>query len=121
MAGVSLKSLLRAKSADPAPVAALLAAMEGPLAIEDAAGSVLWGTAGIDGTCIPVVHGDTHLGCVRGPNASAKAAGALLQHLAGKESERRALANEVLHLYREVHLIDQLSEELTALFDVCAA
>jgi serine phosphatase RsbU (regulator of sigma subunit) len=121
MAGVSLKSLLRATSADPAPVAALLSAMEGPLAVEDSAGSLLFGAAGTEGACIPVIHGDARLGCVKGPNASAKAAGALLQHLAGKESERRALANEVLHLYREVHLIDQLSEELTALLDVGAA
>ncbi len=42
---------------------------------------------------------------------------ALLSHLAAKESERRALAAEVLHLYREVHLIEQLSEQLAALLD----
>jgi serine phosphatase RsbU (regulator of sigma subunit) len=43
-----------------------------------------------------------------------------LTHLATREAERRALAAEVLHLYREVHLIDQLSEDLTALLDVSA-
>ena len=39
------------------------------------------------------------------------------QHLAARESEGRALASEVLHLYREVHLIEQLSEQLAALLE----
>jgi serine phosphatase RsbU (regulator of sigma subunit) len=37
-----------------------------------------------------------------------------------KEQERRALSTEVLHLYREVHLIEQLSEQLAALLDLAA-
>ena len=44
----------------------------------------------------------------------------LLTHLAAKERESRAMAAEVLHLYREVHLIDQLSEQLVALLDLNA-
>jgi GAF domain-containing protein len=42
----------------------------------------------------------------------------LLTHLAARESEGRALASEVLHLYREVHLIEQLSEQLAALLNL---
>jgi hypothetical protein len=44
----------------------------------------------------------------------------LLTHLAARESEGRALASEVLHLYREVHLIEQLSEQLAALLNLSA-
>ena len=44
----------------------------------------------------------------------------LLTHLGGRESEGRALAAEVLHLYREVHLIEQLSEQLVALLNSTA-
>ena len=55
-----------------------------------------------------------------GPPAAAAAAAGLLTHLAAKESERRALAGEVLHLYREVHLIEHLSEQLAALLDLSA-
>ena len=36
----------------------------------------------------------------------------------GRESEGRSLASEVLHLYREVHLIEQLSEQLAALLNL---
>jgi serine phosphatase RsbU (regulator of sigma subunit) len=120
MANLSLKSLLSAKSGSSAPVAALMAALEGPLSIQDTAGNVLMGTPGGGGACVPVAYGDVPLGCVAGPPASAEALGSLLAHFVAKEAERRALAAEVLHLYREVHLIDQLSEELTALLDVPA-
>ena len=44
----------------------------------------------------------------------------VIQHLAAKETENRALAGEVLHLYREVHLIEQLSEQLAALLNPSA-
>ena len=49
---------------------------------------------------------------------AADAVALLLAHLAARESEGRALASEVLHLYREVHLIEQLSEQLAALIDL---
>ncbi len=44
----------------------------------------------------------------------------MLAHLAARESEQRALASETLHLYREIHLIEQLSEQLAALLDLTA-
>ena len=55
---------------------------------------------------------------VLGGPATATAVAALLTHLAGRESGNRALAAEVLHLYREVHLIEELSEQLAALLDL---
>lgn len=120
MGNLSLKTLLRAKAGVGAPVAALLASLEGPLSIQDCAGSVLMGTPGEGLSRVPVFCAETALGCVTGPPASASALALLLRHLADREAERHSLAAEVLHLYREVHLIDQLSEQLTALLDVSA-
>jgi len=120
MANLSLKSLLGARF-DAAPsVTALISALEGPLGIEDAAGNLLMGAARAGPCRVPVAHHDGVLGHVIGPAASAEALGALLRYLVAKEAERRALAGEVLHLYREIHLIDQLSEDLTALLEISA-
>jgi len=55
-----------------------------------------------------------------GPADAAQVTAQLLAHLAARESEGRALAAEVLHLYREVHLIEQLSEQLVALLNSAA-
>jgi serine phosphatase RsbU (regulator of sigma subunit) len=120
MAKLSLKTLLSASSGADAPVAVLLAALQGPLSIEDCSGKVLMGTPAPGAPRVPVDYADACLGCVSGPRASVDAVVSLLTHMAAREVERRALAGEVLHLYREIHLIDQLSEELTALLDVSA-
>src|SRR6185437_8143623 len=69
---------------------------------------------------VPVVHDGTILGFVIGSSAAANALASLLGHLAAREFETRALASEVLHLYREVHLIEQLSEQLSALLNLSA-
>jgi serine phosphatase RsbU (regulator of sigma subunit) len=120
MSNLSLKTLLRAKSNDAPVIASLMAALEGPLIIEDTSGNLLMGEP-VNGTArVPVVCGGIALGCVAGPPSSAKALGSLLTRLAAREAERHALGAEVLHLYREIHLIDQLSEDLTALLDVSA-
>ena len=42
----------------------------------------------------------------------------LLDHLVGRDIERKALGAEVLHLYREINLIYSFSEKLAALLDV---
>lgn len=120
MSKVSLKSLLRAKSSDAVVVASLMAALDGPLTIEDASGNCLMGPPANGTARVPVVSEGLALGCVAGPASSAQALGSLLARLAAKEVERHALGAEVLHLYREIHLIDQLSEDLTALLDVSA-
>lgn len=120
MANLSLKTLLRAKSSDAPVIALLMSALDGPLTIEDASGNLLMGTPANGTSRVPVVFGGIALGSVAGPPSSAKALGSLLARLAGREAERHALGAEVLHLYREIHLIDQLSEDLTALLDVSA-
>jgi len=69
---------------------------------------------------VPVQFEDATLGFVVGPSEAATAIALLLQHFASRQSEARALAAEVLHLYREVHLIEQLSEQLAALLNSAA-
>jgi hypothetical protein len=69
---------------------------------------------------VPVVFESASLGYVVGSAETANATALLLAYFAERESEGRALAAEVLHLYREVHLIEQLSEQLVALLDSSA-
>jgi len=68
----------------------------------------------------PVLHEDVILGYVIGASSSASAIASLLTHLASRDSENRALASEVLHLYREIHLIEELSEQLAPLLGIGA-
>ncbi len=69
------------------------------------------------GDRFPVSHDGKDIGWVTGPNGAAAVA-TLLRFLADKESERKALGAEVLHLYREVNLIYSFSEKLAALLDL---
>jgi hypothetical protein len=120
MAALTLKSLLRPRGGASSPVAALVEAMGGTVGIVDTSGKLLLGALSAEPCRFPVTLKDAILGWVTGPPAAAGAAASLLTHLAAQESERRALAGEVLHLYREVHLIEYLSEQLTALLDLSA-
>jgi serine phosphatase RsbU (regulator of sigma subunit) len=67
---------------------------------------------------LPVHVNDADVGYVIADPAVALPIAELLTHLASRETESRALAAEVLHLYREINLIEQLSEDLAALLDV---
>ena len=91
------------------------------LRVTDASGKCLFGDPSSDTSTaeqIPILHEGSVLGYVTGPTAQATMAAQLLMHLAAQETERRALAAEVLHLYREVHLIEHLSEELAPLLNL---
>jgi hypothetical protein len=123
MAPVTMKSLLRPASGSAAAIDALLMALHPGVCIVDTQGRTLLGT-GLEGATdhsrIPVDLEGRSLGYAVGPRESAQAAAAILAHMAARESEGRALAAEVLHLYREVHLIEQLSEQLVALLNSAA-
>jgi serine phosphatase RsbU (regulator of sigma subunit) len=118
MAGVTLKTLVGAKSGALSTLTELIEAMGGNIGIADATGKQLLGGPSGGPSRLPVSLDDATLGWVTGSPAAAGAVACLLTHLAAKESERRALSTEVLHLYREVHLIEQLSEQLAALLDL---
>jgi hypothetical protein len=124
MPGPTLRALVSPRSGSLPALKALLDAANADLCIFDTAGKVLLGGASTETSAdyarVPVQFEDATLGFVAGPSASANAVALLLTHLAARESEGRALASEILHLYREVHLIEQLSEQLAALLDLSA-
>lgn len=116
MARISLKQIVGAQNGLRPVVAALELAFGSTVAVEDASGDPLLGTAP-GGERFPVAHDGKSLGWVSGAQG-AEAVATLLQFLAEKESERKALGSEVLHLYREVNLIYSFSEKLAALLDL---
>ena len=124
MPGPTLRALLSPRSGSLPALTALLDASNADICIFDLAGKGLLGVpsteASADYARVPVQFENSTLGFVTGPSAPATAVAPLLTHLAARESEGRALASEILHLYREVHLIEQLSEQLAALLDLSA-
>jgi hypothetical protein len=123
MPAPTLRALLSPRSSSLPALKALLGAANDEICISDAGGKTLLGVAAkesADHARVPVEFEGTTLGFVAGPSASANAVALLLTHLAARESEGRGLASEILHLYREIHLIEQLSEQLAALLDLSA-
>ena len=122
MAAPTLKTLLTSRSGGAPVFAAIREHLAPGICIVDAAGKYLLGDASSASLSecerIPVVHDSAPLGYVIGPSGHASAIALLLKHLAARDSESRALASEVLHLYREIHLIEELSEQLAPLLNV---
>ncbi len=122
MASLTLKALLRPKTGGLSALEALREALGNDLRVVDPAGKALLGENSADPSReelrVPVTLEGATLGFVAGPSEPAAALASLLSYLAARESEGRALAAEVLHLYREVHLIEQLSEQLAALLNI---
>jgi hypothetical protein len=123
MPSVPLRALISPKSGGFAALTALLEAAGSQLSIVDPSGKVLMGKACSNGangedSRAEVRSEEATLGYVAGPAASAGALAEFLKYMAARESERRAMASEVLNLYREVHLIEHLSEELAALLNL---
>jgi serine phosphatase RsbU (regulator of sigma subunit) len=122
MAALTLKSILGPRSANYPAVVALRDALGSNICVLDASGKILLGEpAPADPTPshprIPVLLDGITLGHVAGPAPAANALALLLAQLAAREHEGRSLAAEVLHLYREINLIEQLSEQLAALLN----
>ncbi|MGA8941003.1 MAG: GAF domain-containing SpoIIE family protein phosphatase [Acidobacteriaceae bacterium] len=121
MPGLTLKSVLRPKSGSFSAITALLKTMGTTIGVVDPLGKPLLGEileeSFADAARVPVELEDATLGFVVGPAEPANAVALLLAHFVARESESRALAAEVLHFYREVHLIEQLSEQLAALLN----
>src|ERR1700753_1687453 len=105
MSGVKLRSLLSPRSSSLAALTLVCDAIGDAVCIVDASDKPLLGqlpSAELsDAIRVPVVHEGAAVGFVFGPAASASALAQLLAPLAARESESRALAAEVLHLYRE--------------------
>jgi GAF domain-containing protein len=124
MPGLTLRALLSPRSGSLPALTTLLEATGGNICVVDTSGKTLLGTpsteASADQARVPIHFEETTLGFVTGPSTTANAVALLFTHLAARESEGRALASEILHLYREVHLIEQLSEQLAALLNLSA-
>jgi phosphoserine phosphatase RsbU/P len=114
-----LKQIIGRQPEVPALVSALAGALDTRIAIEDPEGRLLHGEAlPRDGTLrFPVNNGAASIGWVSGLR-DVQMVASLLEHLVGRETERKALGAEVLHLYREINLIYSFSEKLAALLDV---
>jgi len=124
MAEITLRSLVSKRSGNLPALSAIIEATDGKISVTDPSGKVLFGDLSTElapnSSSMPVLFDEEILGFVSGPAATAKALALLLTQLAARESESRSLASEVLHLYREVHLIEQLSEQLSALLNFSA-
>jgi hypothetical protein len=124
MAPLTLKFLLSQRSGNLPAISALREVMGAGISIVDPSGKLLLGES-FNGNYssdsrVPVQYEESTLGFVTGPAAAASALALLLTQLASRETEGRALGAEVLHLYREVNLIEQLSEQLSALLNSSA-
>jgi serine phosphatase RsbU (regulator of sigma subunit) len=118
MATLNLRQIIGRQPEAQALVADLATLTGAPVTVEDAHGIVLHGNAALaDAVRFPVTAGGASIGWVAGHDQAVVVA-RLLEHLLAKEVERRALATEVLNLYREVNLIYSFSEKLAALLDV---
>ena len=121
MPTLTLRSLLGRRSPAYSVVQALLESMGNTVHITDPNGTVLVGSStNPDQNSISVNHDGVTGGYVIGAAAQAEPVAALIRHLWSKEIESRSLGSEVLHLYREVHLIEQLSEQLAQVLDLPA-
>jgi serine phosphatase RsbU (regulator of sigma subunit) len=114
----ALTHLLRPSRDAHTLLAEIVSAIGEPISIEDVDGLLLHGQVlSHPGGRYPITVDGTALGWASG-SPSARNVAALLDHLLAKESERKALGTEVLHLYREVNLIYSFSEKLAALLDL---
>jgi len=118
MARVTLASIVPRQKDAQALLAAMQGSLETPLNVTDVDGRVLYGSApSSDAVRHLVSYDDKPLGYVEAAGYGRVIAD-VLEHLLGKECERKALGSEVLHLYREVNLIYNFSEKLASLLDV---
>ncbi len=119
MPGIPLRALVGPKSESYAAIKALCDLSESPISVADRSGKLLLGSALPDEHPGAVIEsGGETMGFVVGSSPAAGALVLLLNHLAAREAESRSLGAEVLHLYREANLIEQLSEQLAALLDL---
>ncbi|MBD2326900.1 adenylate/guanylate cyclase domain-containing protein [Alkalinema sp. FACHB-956] len=117
MLPLNLKRLLSKKDTI-ALIHQMVAIVPTPIAICDAAGNVLVGEgSAASGQNYPVTVEGTEIGCVKG-HPQAQAIANLLNYLASKELEKRTLAQETLDRYKEITLLYDLSDKISANLDL---
>lgn len=123
MASFKLRTLFTSGSHSAKAIESLCSALNSRACILDAFDRPLLGTVcdlPSSHVRLPIRVDEADIGYVLAEPAAADPILQLLTHLSFRESESRALAAEVLHLYRELNLFEQLSEDLAALLDVSA-
>ncbi len=119
MSKVSIRDLVRKRKDVSAVVSAVAGAMNAGIRIEGPDGEHVFGAAGNGSAARSAVLLDgERLGWVSGGGSQDAPMAAFLEYLAAGEAERKTLAGEVLHLYREVNLIYSFSEKLAATLDL---
>lgn len=120
MTQLKLKKLLSKKKEIAAIVSGLLQTIDEPISIYDGAGAVLVDAPSPKAnekyfiTC----QGEI-IGWAVGPE-QAELIAAVLTHLANREAEKNTLADELLERYRELNLLYNLAEKLTASLELAA-
>lgn len=113
----NLKRILSKKGEAAALIAEVISASGMPSAIWDTDGHLLLGAAGAEPDDILDKHAIHYDGEVVGWTSGGEQApllAALLTHLVAREAEKEELLEEVLDLYRQVNLLFNLSDKLTA-------
>ena len=120
MGDLNLRTLVKPRSGSFAAIQAMREALGSELCVVDPADKPLLGEIVPKEAHlrVPVRLGESTLGFVLGPHGSASAFASLLSHLAERESESRAFTAEVLQLYREINVVERLSEQLAPLIDL---
>ena len=111
MTVVQLKNIVGRRNASSKQLQSLIEEMKASVTIEDSEGALLYDGGGADSGRFPVNVDDYVIGWVMG-DESARVIAGILSLIAGKESERKHLGNEVLSLYGEVNRIFNFSEKL---------
>lgn len=99
-------------------IANAVKAIEDYIIIQDVEGNILIGSeSGKPTNKYPVEVLGQAIGWVEGSEKASAVAG-LLSHLANKEFEKKTLANELLDKYREITLLYEISQKLSASLDL---
>ena len=116
MARLSLKTIMK-KNGTGNLIHSLMHEIKTAAWIEDGSGEILIGNGEQETTfSYPVTIEGRIIGYVKG-DENALIIANILDHLAIKETEKKKLASEVLHLYQEINMIFNFSEKLAQTID----
>ena len=116
MLRITIRKLLQKNPSIRFGIETLVSQSKNGLVILDQDGSVILGQLTQDSAGYEVIADDAVIGKVIG-DQQAEAIAQILQSLVNKDTEKRKLGDEVLHLYREINLIYKYSEKLSETID----
>ena len=118
MSSINLRKLLVRDKDVSSLITNLIATLGGAIGIQDVGGALLLGQdAGAASHKYPLALDDQLLGWVIGDEKAAAVA-AIVSYIANREHEKKSLAREVLDRYRELNLLYDVSEKMSASLQV---